>query len=120
MLSQYDVPALIAGKLPQIKPELSKKGSETTIYQSVQALTDYTKRMAIEHNFKMVEKCMSLVGNIYDKGNAIVKNAIENVFIYSFSSIMSVCNIIEWRIVQSYMPSGLYSLYVQQILRSRS
>jgi len=119
MLNQHDVPALIAGKLPQIKPELRKNGSEVTVYQSVQALTDYTRRMAIEHDFKMVEKCMSLVGNIYDKGNTLVRNVIENVFVFSFSSIMSTCNIVEWRIVQSYMPSGLYNLYVQQVLKSR-
>jgi len=118
MLSQYQVPAFIAAKLPQVKNDLSS-ASPMTIYQSVQVLTDYTKRMAIEHDFKMVEKCMSLVAALYLKGNSLVKNAVENVFIFSFSSIMSRCNIVEWRIVQSYMPSDLYALYVQQVLRSK-
>lgn len=119
MMNQFDVPAFIAVKLPQVKQDLRTSGRETTIYQSIQVLTDYTKRMAIEHNFKMVEKCMALVEKIYEKGNTLVKNAVENVFIFSFSSIMTIFNIVEWRIVQSYMPAGLYTLYVQQVLRSK-
>jgi hypothetical protein len=119
MMNQFDVPAFIAVRLPQVKQDLRTPGKETTIYQSIQVLTDYTKRMAIEHNFKMVEKCMALVEKIYDKGNTLVRNAVENVFIFSFSSIMTIFNIVEWRIVQSYMPAGLYTLYIQQVLRSR-
>ena len=118
MLSQYEVPAYIAGKLPQVKKDLSHPGGPLTAYQSMQVLTDYTKRMALEHDFKMVEKCMGLVETLYLKGNSLVKNAVENVFIFSFSSIMSRCNIVEWRMVQSYMPTDLYTLYVQQVLKS--
>ena len=117
MLNQYEVPAYIACKLPQVKKELSHPGAPLSAYQSMQVLTDYTKRMALEHDFKMVEKCMNLVEVLYAKGNDLVRNAVENVFIFSFSSIMSRCNIVEWRMVQSYMPTGLYALYVQQVLR---
>lgn len=115
MLNQYQIPAYITGKLPQLRNDL--KGASLTVYQSVQVLTDYTKRMALEHDFKMVEKCMGLVEALYKKGNTLVRNAVENVFIFSFSSIMSRCNIVEWRIVQSYIPADLYALYIQQVLR---
>lgn len=117
-MTQYEIPGFIAGKLPEIKKDLQgcRAGN---VYQSIQVLTDYTKRMAIEHNFKKVEKCMALVERIYEKGNLLVKNAVENVFVFSFSSIMALCNIIEWRIVQSYMPARLYTLYMQQVLRSK-
>ena len=62
---------------------------------------------------------MALADNIYEQGNPLVRNAIENVFIFSFSSIMALYNIVEWRIVQSYMPARLYALYIQQVLRSK-
>ncbi|HEY4064830.1 MAG TPA: hypothetical protein VGM30_23160 [Puia sp.] len=119
MLSQWEVPAFIASKLPQVKKDLTRKGNELSIYQSIQVLTDYTKKMALEHEFKMVQQCMSLVEKIYERGNTLVRNAIENVFIFSFSSMLSRCNIVEWRIVQSYMPANLYGLYVKQILSSK-
>jgi len=108
MLSQYESLPLIANKLPA-----------PSLYQSIQVLTDYTRRMAFERNYKMVEKCMALVEKIYEKGNTLVKNAVENIFIFSFSTMLSRCNIVEWRIVQSYMPSDLYRLYVQQVLKSK-
>jgi len=85
----------------------------------MQTLTDYTKRVALEHNFKEVKACMSLVERIYNKGNALVKNAVENIFIFAFSSMRMLCNIVEWRMVQPFMPSGLYTLYIQQVMRSK-
>lgn len=37
--------------------------------------------MALELNFKMVGQCMRLIGKLYQKGNAFVRAAVENVFI---------------------------------------
>ena len=118
MINQYEIAGFIAGKLPLIKNDLQNCRSGN-VYQPIQVLTEYTKRMAIGHDFKMVGKCMELADKIYEKGNANVRNAIENVFIFSFSSIMALYNIVEWRIAQSYMPSRLYVLYMQQVLRSK-
>jgi hypothetical protein len=118
MLNQYDVTSFITFRLPEVMSELSHTGEEPTAYQSIQALADYAKRMALEHDFKRVEKCMNLVQKIYEKGNTLVRNAVENIFIFSFSTMLSRCNLVEWRIVQSYMPAELYALYVKQVLRS--
>jgi hypothetical protein len=85
----------------------------------VQHLTDYTKRMALEHNFKMVRKCMTLMGMLYEKGNTLTRNAVENIFIYSFSTMMCSCNIVEWKVIRSTMPDALYNLYVQQVVKSK-
>jgi len=62
---------------------------------------------------------MNLVHRIYKSGNAAVKNAVENIFIFAFSSILPRCNQVEWRLVQSCMPADLYSLYVGQVMRSK-
>ena len=117
MMNQYEVPVYISCKLPQIKNDLTRSGQKGNIHQSIRVVADYTKRMALEHDFKMVEKCMRLVERIYDKGDACVKCAVENTFIYSFSSMLSIYNIVEWRMLQSYMPSGLYALYLRQVLK---
>ncbi|HVU94933.1 MAG TPA: hypothetical protein VHE34_06890 [Puia sp.] len=119
MLNQQQIPALIARQLPQVQHDLCLAGTMPSVYQSIQVLTDYTKRMALEHDFNMVGKCMTLIGKFYEKGNTIVRNAVENIFVYSFSSLMCNCNCVEWRMVQSYMPSRLYSVFVEQVLRSK-
>src|SRR5262245_33219990 len=110
MIREFEVPAFITGTLPQLKSEFTRRQH---IYDSMQVLTDYTKRMALEHNLGEVKKCMSLVERIYDKGNTLVRNAVENIFIFSFSSMRMLCNIVEWRMVQSFMPTELYALYIQ-------
>ena len=113
------MPNFIAFRLPEVKLELSSTNTQPSAYQSIQVLADFTKRMALEHDFKMVEKCMSLVQKLYEKGNILVRGAVENVFIYSFSTLMTRCNAVEWRMVQTYMPADLYKIYVEQILRSK-
>ncbi len=85
----------------------------------IQHLTDYTKRMALEHNFKMVENCMTVMGMLYEKGSKVTRSAVENIFIYSFSTMMCSCNIVEWKAIRASMPDSLYSLYIQQILNSK-
>ena len=85
----------------------------------IQSLTDYTKRMALEHDFKMVGKCMDLIGMLYEKGNPLTRSSVENIFIYSFSTMMCSCNIVEWKVIRSAMPDPLYALYVKQVLKSK-
>ena len=114
MLSQQEVPLFITRQLPEIKNELHP-GIHPSAYQAIQALTDYTRRMAFEHDFKKVKNCLALVEKIYQKGDSLVKNAIENIFIFSFSSLLASCNRVEWRIVQSCMPSNLYAIYARQV-----
>ena len=115
MIHEFEVPAYITGTLPQLKSEFTPG---CHVYDSIQVLTDYTKRMALEHDFKEVRSCMSLIEKIYEKGDALVRNAVENIFVFSFSSMRLLCNIVEWRMVQSIMPSSLYTLYMRQVLRS--
>ena len=81
-------------------------------------LARYTRKMINLHDLPAVAKCMRLADKIYSKGNTIVKNAVENVFVYSFSGLRNCCDQQEWSKVQSGMPMTLYSLYVKQIYRS--
>jgi len=117
MLHASEVPVFITGSLPQLKAEFTLKQQ---VYDSMQVLTDYTRHMAVTHNFKEVKKCVLLVEKIYKHGDALVRNSVENIFIFSFSSTRLMCNIVEWRIIQSFMSTDLYNLYIQQVVRSKN
>jgi hypothetical protein len=119
MLQQQDVPAFIATQMPEVKRDLSTGRNLPTVYTAIQALTDYSRRMAFQHDFIGLQNCMTLVQHIYQRGNTAVQNAIENIFIFAFSSILPRCNQVEWRLVQSCMPPELYTIYVRQIMRSK-
>jgi hypothetical protein len=89
-----------------------------TIFTAIQELTDQAKRLAFQHDLAGLKNCMNRVQQIYKSGNTTVKNAVENIFIFAFSSILPRCNQVEWRLVQSCMPTELYTLYVRQITKA--
>lgn len=116
-MNNYEVSAMIEDEIPAIKKEIASKtiGNANAV---MLILARYTRKMISLHDLPAVVKCMHLVDKIYNKGNAIVKNAVENVFIYSFSGIRVCCNKAEWTVIQAKMPMTLYSVYVRQIYKS--
>lgn len=89
-----------------------------TVFSAIQELTDQAKRHAFQHDLTGLKDCMNLVQQIYKSGNIAVKNAVENIFIFAFSSILPQCHQVEWRLVQSCMPTELYALYVRQVTKA--
>jgi hypothetical protein len=122
MMNQYEVPSYLQDGLPEMKEVLVKEGVSSNLfdpYKSVQCLTDFTLKNAHEHNIKMLKRCFTAAERLYTKGNEMIKNAVNNVFIYSFSELLANCTSRQERIkIQSVMPSYLYSAYVQQVLKS--
>ena len=117
-MNNYEVPAIMEDELPAIKEELKENCILGNVNAAMQVLVKYTRKMIRLHDLTAVTKCMRLADKIYDKGNTMVKNAVENVFVYSFSGLRTCCDQLEWKRVQSKMPMTLYSLYVKQIYRS--
>ena len=88
------------------------------LFSTLQSLTDQAKRLAFQHDLVGLKSCMNLVQQIYKTGNDAVKNAVENIFIFAFSSILPHCHQVEWRLVQSCMPTELYTLYIRQVTKA--
>lgn len=118
MINQFEVPAYLADELPEIKEELTGIAPQQNIIKTISCLAGYTKKKVKEHDLRLVRKCFMIAENMYSKGNNIVKDAIENIYVYSFSSIFNLCSREEKNKIQSLIPISLYSAYVQQILKS--
>lgn len=118
MINQYEVPAYLVDKLPEIKEELESILPSLNIIKSIQCLVKFTRKKVIQHDLRVVKKCFSIAENFHSNGNRIVKDTIENVFIYSFSSVLNLCSNEEKRKIQGLMPLSLYTAYVQQIIKS--
>lgn len=120
MLNQYEVPALLADELPEIKESLRTHIIIGDVLNTIQILTDYTEKMLQLHNIPVVAKCMCVADKIYVRGNTVVKNAIENIFVFSFSTMRAICGREEWKLVQAKTPVTLYSTYIRQVNQSGS
>ena len=106
-------------ELPDILTGLVHLKNRDNAYQSVHLLRDYTFSQIRENNFSKVKKCFALAEKLFLKGNTIVKGAIENVFVYSFSDI-PVCTSANRKLVMGMIPGTLYSLYIGQVMHHGS
>lgn len=118
MLHEFEIAAFIEGSLPELeKSTLVEKMNNIEAYRAITALADYMKKKFNDHDLFSVKKILRVAETIYIKGNAVVKTGIENIFIYSLSAIMPVERDAR-RQFQAMIPVNIYSIYVQQILRS--
>lgn len=117
MLNQFEIPALLVDKLPEIQQELKNNYATLNIFKSLQCLADHTKQKLEEHDMQGVKRSLAVAEYIYSRGNKLVRNAVETIFIYSLSSLLKMGSIVERRQLQSIMPLYLYTAYVQQALK---
>ena len=118
MINEYEVPGYLAKKLEGIDDDLRSVSPTLTIFKTIQCLANYTKSKVKQHDFKAVKKCFTVAENIYINGNELVKNAIENVLVFSFSSLLNMGDNEDKKQLQALMPLCLHTTYVNQVLKS--
>lgn len=116
MIDQTELPIYMQRVIPELSGSLNNENCKN-VYNTVRLLSDYTSTNIVNQNFKNVKKCLAIAEKIYNKGNAAVKGAIENVYIYSFSHMLFKDEA-KKRILLGLIPINLYTLYVKQMLNS--
>jgi hypothetical protein len=87
-----------------------------SIYVSMQNLTDITKKNILKRNYKRVERCFGIADRLLRTGNAQVKNAVENVFVYSIGIWLDgVIRKDDRERVMQLLPASLKAEYCHQI-----
>jgi len=118
MLHEYEIAAFIEGSLPELeKNEKAGKMNNSDAYRAIARLSDLMKKKFKDNDLLSVKNILRVAETIYMKGNAVVRTGIENIFIYSISSIMPIDRNARHQL-QAIIPIHIYSIYVQQILRS--
>lgn len=119
-MNQYEVPALIADKLPEVRDAIINRITWGSADNALLVLVEYTQRMCMLHDLPAIQKCMKVADKIYTRGNVAVKTAVANTFVKSFNEFRDTCNKVEWRFLQARMPVHLYSLYIQELVNHKS
>jgi hypothetical protein len=116
MISQQDLPAYIEEAIPELSG-MCKKEKCKNAYDIARQMLRYTSTQIMNHNIKAAKECLALSEKLYQKGNKAIKNAIENVFVYSFSHAFFHDENKKEEVIP-LMPSSLYELYKRQVLNS--
>lgn len=115
MINQLEIPMYLEDALPEIAPELKVNiNINSNAYDAMNILTLFTYKHIQQHDFNIVKRCFRITDKLYDKGNAAVKGAIENVFVYSFTK-MFLSYPSEKQKLLAMIPMTLYSLYITQV-----
>jgi hypothetical protein len=116
MINQQELPRIVEKEVPEMSGVFEKENCKN-VYDIVRQLFKYTATQVLHHNMAAAKKCLSLAEQLYKKGNSTIKNAIENVYVYSFSHAF-FCDDKRRREVMPIVPVSLYELYKKQVINS--
>lgn len=108
---------ILGDELPEINPELEKLSSPRDIYVSVNCFAEFTKQLIKKGNLSEVKHCFNIAEKMLLEGNKTVKNAIENVYLFSMSSILDFTNPLS-RKIKGMMNKALLTEYQKQVSTS--
>jgi hypothetical protein len=116
VINQEEIAVYIEQEIPELRGIIEKSNCRNA-YDVVKQLFTYTADQVVKHNIAAAKKCLSLAEQLHKKGNSVVKNAIENVYVYSFSSAFFHDEQKRKEMMQ-LVPVSLYQLYKKQVVNS--
>lgn len=117
-MNQYEAADEIATIIPEAKCEIITVGNMKNAYTIIKIFTKYIRSSVEANNQLLIEKSLRLMERIHDKGDAFLRNAVENVFVFSWDSVTASCNALQRKMLVSKMPLGLYTAYINQVYKS--
>ena len=114
MITQYEVPGYLVELTSKFSTGDESGVTRTNIYKEIHQFTEYTRQAVEKNNYALAGKCFGLADKLYTDGDTVVKNAIENIFVFSFSSFIPQDKV-ENLILKSFIPGKLYSLFLNQM-----
>ena len=90
MIHESEVLDLLGNKIPEINSALEKLPSTGNVYKTIQCFADFTKQLVGAGNIQGVKHCINLAEELLEEGNYKVKNAIENVFLFTLSPVLDL------------------------------
>jgi hypothetical protein len=90
MIKESEILNLLGEEIPDINTELEKLAHSGNIYKSIQCFADFTKELILSGNLKAVKHCIKLADKMLAEGTSTVKNAIENVYLFSLSTAIDL------------------------------
>ena len=117
-MNQYEAADEIAMIVPGATPDLCEAMKTKNPFKTIRIFSRHFKTIIDAHNLPMAEKCLRVIGRIYDKGDAVVKSAVEAVFIFSLDLLTTSCSAAERNQIMSKLPIQVFTAYYRQVYRT--
>jgi hypothetical protein len=113
MINQLEIPMYLEDAIQEFSHDLVLN-SKANAYGAMNTLTTFTSENIETHNYNVVKRCFLLADKLYSKGNGVVKNAVEIVFVFSFTRMFNNFPA-ERKQLLAMLPVTLYSVYITQV-----
>ncbi|SDQ71900.1 hypothetical protein SAMN05421664_2311 [Chryseobacterium soldanellicola] len=100
--------------IPNIQNELKENRTQNS-YSVIQTFTDQIKNMIRQNEKNILFKSLKKMDEIYKNGDIMLKNAIENIFIYSLDNYTAFCTEEYRKMIFSHISKDLQKSYSRQI-----
>jgi hypothetical protein len=117
MIKETEIVEVLGNELPEMNPILEKTEGVNTIYKAMQCFANFTKTLVNKGDFKEVKHCFQVAEKLLKNGNSTVKNAIENGYLYSLSSILDYTSPVSLK-VKGLLTDALKKEYRRQVCAS--
>lgn len=116
-IEESEVLEILGNEFPAINSDLEKIPNVVNVYKSIKCFADFTKQLVSKGNLKEVKHCFNIAEKMLCQGNNTVKNAIENVYIFSLSSVLDFTSPLSMKI-KGIMNDALRREYNRQVCAS--
>lgn len=99
---------------PDFERELNKTKSPNS-YSVIRTFTERIKNMIRQNDSNLLFKSLQKIDKMYLNGDTLLKNAIENTFIYSLDNFTAFCSKEYRQMIFSHISSDLKNSYSRQI-----
>jgi hypothetical protein len=117
MIKENEILEVLGNELPEMNPSLEKTEDVNNIYKAMQCFANFTKYLVNKGDFKEVKHCFNVAEKLLKNGNSTVRNAIENSYLYSLSSILDLTTPVSLK-VKSLLTDSLKKEYNRQVCSS--
>jgi hypothetical protein len=88
MLPDSKISQFISLQIPGLSYPMQQFVKNGAVCKVVHAFADYTGTMIRGGQIQEVRKCFTMAGVLYHNGSALLRNAIESVFLYALSPFL--------------------------------
>jgi len=81
----------------------------------IRTFTECIKNMIRQDDRNLLPECLRKMSRIYSDGDASLKNAVENIFIYSLDNFTAFCTGEYRKVIFSHISQDLQKCYTRQI-----
>lgn len=104
--------------IPQSNEDFSETCRVKNPYMVINTFLRYIRKSIQENNNEVLKQYFQKMNDLYEKGDAALKNAVENVFIYSLDSLTFSCKAARRREIFSLLSLSLNKKYLYQVYKS--